>query len=76
MTKPRLISCPICAKNVNIEPRDDYFPFCSSTCKNIDLGRWIDQRYAVDMRTGKLSLVDEGDLDDPVDNDDDGHSYH
>lgn len=59
MTKTRIISCPICTKSVATEPRDAYFPFCSNTCKNIDLGRWLDQRYAVDIETGSLSVIDE-----------------
>lgn len=76
MTKPRIIACPICAKTVRIEPRDEHFPFCSLICKNIDLGRWMDQRYAVDMRTGKLSLIDEEELEESLDDDQDEHSYH
>jgi uncharacterized protein len=35
--------CPICGK-----PQDhDYRPFCSKHCADIDLGRWLDGRYAV-----------------------------
>lgn len=59
MTKTRVIACPICSKTVATEPRDDYFPFCSDACKNIDLGRWLDQRYAVDLATGSLGVIEE-----------------
>jgi len=35
--------CPICNK-----PRAaDYAPFCSSRCRDIDLGRWFSEDYAV-----------------------------
>ena len=35
--------CPICGK-----PRTQaYRPFCSSRCADIDLGRWLEGRYAV-----------------------------
>ena len=35
--------CPICRK-----PRSDEFaPFCSSRCRDLDLGRWFNEGYAV-----------------------------
>jgi hypothetical protein len=35
--------CPICGK-----PRVEAFrPFCSKRCADIDLGRWLEGRYAV-----------------------------
>ncbi len=35
--------CPICG-----QPRSqDYRPFCSKACADIDLGRWLGGRYAV-----------------------------
>jgi endogenous inhibitor of DNA gyrase (YacG/DUF329 family) len=35
--------CPICGK-----PRvEAYRPFCSKRCADIDLGRWLEGRYAV-----------------------------
>jgi endogenous inhibitor of DNA gyrase (YacG/DUF329 family) len=35
--------CPICGKPTVQE----YRPFCSKHCADIDLGRWLDGRYAV-----------------------------
>ena len=35
--------CPICGKPVV----RDFRPFCSKRCANIDLGRWLEGRYAV-----------------------------
>lgn len=71
MSQPRIIiACPICKKEVPTAPRTEHFPFCSITCKNIDLGRWLDQRYAVDMRSGKLGLVEEVENEDPDDEED------
>jgi endogenous inhibitor of DNA gyrase (YacG/DUF329 family) len=35
--------CPICGKPTEKENR----PFCSKHCADIDLGRWLDGRYAV-----------------------------
>ncbi len=35
--------CPICGK-----PRQqDYRPFCSKRCADVDLGRWLNGRYAI-----------------------------
>ena len=35
--------CPLCGK-----PRsDDYRPFCSKRCADIDLGRWLNGSYAI-----------------------------
>ena len=41
--------CPTCAKKIEIKTIDDLptFPFCSERCRLVDLGRWIDERYAV-----------------------------
>jgi len=37
------MSCPIC-KNSAIQ---DYRPFCSKRCADIDLGKWMTGQYAV-----------------------------
>jgi|GEM_PF-805692 len=77
MSNPKIIiACPICKKEVPTAPRTEHFPFCSLTCKNIDLGRWLDQRYAVDMRTGKLGLVEDPETDASDEEDEDGPTFH
>ncbi len=35
--------CPICGK----PSVQDYRPFCTKRCADIDLGRWLGGRYAV-----------------------------
>ena len=35
--------CPICGKPAV----QDYRPFCSKACADIDLGRWLGGRYVV-----------------------------
>lgn len=37
------LKCPICRKPQSAEFR----PFCSKHCADIDLGHWLDGRYAV-----------------------------
>jgi uncharacterized protein len=43
------VRCPICSKAFQINTIDDLpsFPFCTERCKLIDLGRWIDGKYAI-----------------------------
>jgi endogenous inhibitor of DNA gyrase (YacG/DUF329 family) len=42
-------TCPICTKSFEITKLDDLpsFPFCSERCRLVDLGRWIDGKYAI-----------------------------
>ncbi len=44
--------CPICNALVHLRmtfehPATVTAPFCSDRCKNIDLGRWLDESYSV-----------------------------
>ena len=41
--------CPICDRDIAGDtPRDmPFHPFCGNRCRLIDLGRWLDQRYAL-----------------------------
>jgi len=42
------IVCPICKTVVDDVPDDYAFrPFCSSRCKTIDLGNWLDEKYRI-----------------------------
>lgn len=35
--------CPNCGR----PPVDDYRPFCSKRCADVDLGRWLDGNYRI-----------------------------
>ena len=41
--KPRLAPCPICGKL----PAENFRPFCSKRCADVDLNRWLSGIYAV-----------------------------
>ncbi len=43
--KPRVDKCPICRKPVT-EDRDP-FPFCSQRCRQVDLSRWLGEKYLI-----------------------------
>jgi endogenous inhibitor of DNA gyrase (YacG/DUF329 family) len=38
--------CPVCDAAVDLE-KTPTVPFCSDRCRLIDLGRWLDESYAV-----------------------------
>jgi len=42
-TSPKQPRCPICSKPAAREFR----PFCSKRCADVDLGRWLNGRYAI-----------------------------
>lgn len=54
-------SCPICSKAED----KTYAPFCSARCKDIDLGKWLTETYAITGRDGEAANDnprDEGDF--------------
>jgi|TARA_B100001964_G_scaffold209528_1_gene243106 hypothetical protein len=40
---PGTARCPICGQPAAAETR----PLCSPRCKEVDLGRWLGERYAI-----------------------------
>ena len=39
--------CPVCRKATVAEGM--WFPFCSPRCKQVDLGRWLDGDYRIEV---------------------------
>ncbi len=59
------IYCPICEKELLGQKSEwpDY-PFCSSRCRKIDLGRWLGERYKIPGNSSSNVLnTDEENLD-------------
>jgi endogenous inhibitor of DNA gyrase (YacG/DUF329 family) len=44
-------TCPICKKPVPDQEANAFYPFCSDRCKLIDLGRWLDGKYMIELRS-------------------------
>lgn len=46
MAEPR---CPVCRRQAAPRRADgaSAFPFCSERCRQVDLGRWFTEQYAV-----------------------------
>lgn len=40
----KIHKCPICKK---VFSQEEYVPFCSKRCADVDLGRWFNGTYAV-----------------------------
>jgi endogenous inhibitor of DNA gyrase (YacG/DUF329 family) len=38
-------ACPICGKPARPRADNPSFPFCNPRCKQIDLGKWLDEGY-------------------------------
>jgi uncharacterized protein len=45
------VNCPTCAKKVPWTPDSKFRPFCSDRCKQIDLGAWAAEKYAIPGKT-------------------------
>ena len=48
--KQKQRACPIC-KEISTT---DYFPFCSQSCKELDLNRWLSGSYAIPAATDPI----------------------
>ena len=55
--------CPICGK---LFVGDDYAPFCSKRCADVDLGRWFNGSYAV--ASEDLDEVETMELEEALEN--------
>ena len=62
-----LKKCPIC--EVMFDPEKPHSgPFCSPRCRQIDLGRWLGERYAVPVPKRRSDDIDPSVVDsDPED---------
>ena len=39
--------CPICDRPAAPRSENAAFPFCSPRCKQVDLGKWLDEDYRI-----------------------------
>lgn len=42
-----VVRCPTCNDVVVWSAASPFRPFCSARCKNVDLGAWASERYAI-----------------------------
>jgi endogenous inhibitor of DNA gyrase (YacG/DUF329 family) len=41
------VNCPTCSRKVEWSEASPFRPFCSDRCKQIDLGAWANEQYAI-----------------------------
>jgi endogenous inhibitor of DNA gyrase (YacG/DUF329 family) len=46
--------CPICDAAVKPRAENPSFPFCTSRCKMIDLGKWVNEEYRIPVEGDEL----------------------
>jgi uncharacterized protein len=49
--------CPICGKETRARVYNLSFPFCSSRCKQVDLGHWLDEKYRMPAQESQTDEV-------------------
>ncbi|MGE0754969.1 MAG: DNA gyrase inhibitor YacG [Alphaproteobacteria bacterium] len=50
--------CPICGK----QPENEFAPFCSKRCADLDLGKWFRGDYAVPVVEDDEDMTDESEM--------------
>jgi len=46
-SKAREVACPMCGNASVYAPSNPWRPFCSESCKLVDLGQWASERYRI-----------------------------
>jgi endogenous inhibitor of DNA gyrase (YacG/DUF329 family) len=52
-------ACPICGKPARPRAENPSSPFCTPRCKQIDLGKWLDEAYRVPVADSSDEPADE-----------------
>jgi endogenous inhibitor of DNA gyrase (YacG/DUF329 family) len=63
-----LIRCPTCSKQFESADSPKFVPFCSERCQQIDLGRWLGEKFSVPTQR-----IDEEAEDDQGEPNSNGH---
>jgi hypothetical protein len=50
MSNEKVVRCPTCGKAVTWSAESRFRPFCSSRCKDIDLGAWASESYRIPVK--------------------------
>lgn len=58
MSKPPIVSCPQCGRQMEWDSTNRFRPFCNERCKLIDLGKWANEEYRVELREKELPETD------------------
>ena len=54
------LQCPICGVRFEMDSvAKEHLPFCGDRCKQVDLGRWLDERYSLPHEPSEDELEPE-----------------
>ena len=63
-------NCPICKKELPVDAASTLktFPFCNDRCRNVDLFRWAEGKYAIvePLDPAKLTIEQLEELDEQI----------
>jgi uncharacterized protein len=59
--KHPIVRCPACGGDSLFAPSNEWRPFCSQRCKQVDFGAWASEDFRV---AGKLEDLDPSELSD------------
>jgi hypothetical protein len=60
MTEKKTGKCPLCGKEADAKFR----PFCCARCAQIDLGRWLGEKYVIPTEEGPTEVEAREEKDD------------
>jgi hypothetical protein len=49
MSRPPIVACPHCGRESLWDINNRFRPFCCERCKMIDLGKWADEEFRVEV---------------------------
>jgi hypothetical protein len=53
-------ACPTCKKPVKPKAENPAFPFCSTRCQQVDLGKWLNEEFRVPAEDADDDPGDDG----------------
>lgn len=61
MPASRRMICSVC--ETSFDPADSaHLPFCSARCRQVDLGRWLNESYGLPYESDDRAAADENDF--------------
>lgn len=52
---PDELTCATCGAAIEPRPGNRFYPFCSKRCRQVDLGRWLQEDYRVRVTPGRTA---------------------
>lgn len=67
------IKCPRCQKEIEYSITNPFRPFCSQRCRDVDLGLWVEGKYAIPGAS--VEQENNPPISSHIDNDDDKNEF-